>query len=122
MTFGWLPAIAHWLKGWIRRKLIVDTDIAPIGFRRECEFTQDSVILRDEVQSTKGIELARLRVGGEFVVKHVPQSQYFQSQELQSEEWEMREESSSSGLKTYRLTRVVNPHGLPGKAVIESGS
>ncbi|MGW8267117.1 MAG: hypothetical protein ACWGSQ_12175, partial [Longimicrobiales bacterium] len=56
-----------------------------------------------------GVDLVSLRIGDEFVVRHVPQSQYFQAQELDAEGWEVEILSTSHGVLGSRLARVVRP-------------
>ena len=41
--------------------------------------------MTDQVQLTENISCSKLSIGDEFFVRYVPQSRYFQSQELQIE-------------------------------------
>jgi hypothetical protein len=119
VLFGRVPAIAHWLKGRIRKALILGADVAPARFHRECEFGEDSVTIRDEVVCGREVKLSSLQVGDEFVVRHVPQSRYFQSQELDAVGWELPLEPPEAGARIFRLTRVVQPGSHLVEATVE---
>ncbi|NJL33435.1 MAG: class I SAM-dependent methyltransferase [Chloroflexaceae bacterium] len=74
------------LKGGIRRTLMLGRRPVPITFRRTLQIdeTSSSLTLTDEVRRTDGDTfLRRMAVGDEFFVRYVPQSRYFQSQELE---------------------------------------
>jgi len=55
----------------------------PIRFRRRFELGDERMILTDEAQLEGRIRLSSISVGGEFFVRYVPQSRYFQTQELE---------------------------------------
>jgi len=76
---------SHWLKGRIRKKLMLRSNPAPLTFRRKLEFDDQGIVLEDEIWKTGGARLTALTVGGEFAVRYVPQSRYFQSYELEAE-------------------------------------
>ena len=58
---------------------------APIHFSRHFKIDKTKIVLTDQVQLTGNILCSKLSVGDEFFVRYVPQSRYFQSQELQIE-------------------------------------
>lgn len=120
VTLGWIPAVAHWLKGQIRKALILGADRAPAEFRRECEFGADEILIRDAISCRSGVDLVSLRIGDEFVVRHVPQSQYFQAQELDAEGWEVEVRSTSHGVLGSQLARVIRPATRSVEVVTDS--
>lgn len=83
IALGWVPAFAHFLKGRIRKTLILGQRSVPVNFRREMRLQGDVVEITDTLQSSRSIRFVRLSVGDEFFVRYVPQSRYFQSQELE---------------------------------------
>ncbi len=82
VALGWLPAFSHLLKGQIRKTLILGQRSVPVRFHREMQITDDQVTLRDTLHIDEGARFQALSIGDEFFVRYVPQSRYFQSQEL----------------------------------------
>jgi SAM-dependent methyltransferase len=86
VALGWNPAFSHALKGTIRKTLMLGRRPVPIQFRRVLHLEGGTLRLVDELRQTGGEEpatLRRLSVGDEFFVRYVPQSRYFQNQELE---------------------------------------
>lgn len=77
---GWSSAFSHLLKGNIRKVLMLGRRPVPVQFTRR--FDLDTLTVSDEVQLTGEAQFEALSVGGEFFVRYVPQSRFFQSQEL----------------------------------------
>ena len=84
ITLGRFPGFSHFLKGRIRKSLILKQAQAPIRFRRSLRLEKDRLVLRDEIVLEEGVRLERLRLGDEFFARYVPQSMYFQLQELEA--------------------------------------
>jgi SAM-dependent methyltransferase len=83
LGLGWNPRFAHWLKGGIRRSLMLGRRPVPLAFRRRLTLEPDGgVAIEDEVRRTGEARVADLSVGDEFYVRYVPQSRYFQPHEL----------------------------------------
>jgi hypothetical protein len=82
LVLGWSTHFSHLLKGSIRKTLILGQRSAPLHFRREFKIKEDKLWLVDTLQHKSKIALTRLSIGDEFFVRYVPQSRYFQSQEL----------------------------------------
>ena len=83
LALGWIPSFAHFLKGQIRKALILGHRKIPCKFYRSIEFQQDKILLTTEINlQNKKIQFNSLIIGDEFFVRYVPQSRYFQSQEL----------------------------------------
>ena len=79
---GWSPRLSHLLKGRIRKTLMLGQRPAPVSFRRRVAFSAEGLEVVDEVRLTGDLKVTSLRFGDEFFVRYVPQSRYFQSQEL----------------------------------------
>ena len=84
IIIGWNPKWAHWLKGMIRKILMVG--VRPV----EIEFSNILTIIDDKrikiqkkiLNKSKKHKFKKIISGGEFFVRYVPQSRYFQLQEL----------------------------------------
>jgi hypothetical protein len=82
VALGWIPAFAHFLKGRIRKSLILNQQGLPVTFSRTVQYEADTVTVRDELQN-QGAHFTRISIGDEIFVRYVPQSRYFQPQELE---------------------------------------
>ncbi|NJN68000.1 MAG: methyltransferase domain-containing protein [Chloroflexaceae bacterium] len=83
VAMGWNPAFSHRLKGTIRKTLMLGQRPVPLHFRRSLRLNaHEPLTLRDELWAAGEGEVRSLSVGDEFFVRYVPQSRYFQSQEL----------------------------------------
>jgi len=79
---GWNGAASHMLKGGIRKLLMLGTRPIPVRFRRQIRLDGDDLLITDRLESTGSVSFQSLMVGDEFAVRYVPQSRYFQAQEL----------------------------------------
>lgn len=82
VALGWNPGFSHALKGGIRKTLMLGRRPVPVRFRRSLWVEGETIHLTDELQREGDASLEALSVGDEFFVRYVPQSRYFQSQEL----------------------------------------
>ena len=82
LLVGWHPRLAHILKGKIRKILMLGNRPIPVHFKRKLSVSSDSIALTSEVHLQGNEKFTRLSFGDEFFVRYVPQSQYFQAQEL----------------------------------------
>ncbi len=76
------PSLSHYLKGWIRKILMLGTRPVDIWFERTISFQDENVKIEDKIKNLSKTPIFKLSVGDEFFVRYVPQSRYFQSQEL----------------------------------------
>ncbi len=79
---GWSPRLSHLLKGRIRKTLMLGQRPAPVTFKRQVAFEEGRVTVTDQLELTGEVRVTSLSFGDEFFVRYVPQSRYFQSQEL----------------------------------------
>lgn len=103
---GWSVRFSHFLKGAIRRMLMLGSHPAPVHFCRRIVLDQEDLKVEDEIYMEKGARFHSLSVGGEFFVRYVPQSRYFQAQELDISEFQLDEESLAH-LNTQSNIRLV---------------
>jgi len=82
MTLGRVPALAHRIKGRIRKTLILGRRSVPVRFIRRLMLDGETVRIVDELFLDSGSRFMSLSIGDEFFVRYVPQSRYFQPQEL----------------------------------------
>jgi hypothetical protein len=80
--FGWISSFSHWLKGAIRRSLMLGRRPVNVQFKRNFQWSGNKISLNTEIWRTGGPEIHDLSVGDEFFVRYVPQSRFFQTQEL----------------------------------------
>lgn len=104
LTLGWNSHFSHLLKGKIRKALILGCRMVPIKFTRTFSFDNNRYIyLTNEISIEGDITFQTLAVGGEFSVRYVPQSRYFQSQELYCSGKEIRPEDIAKLNKNRRI-------------------
>lgn len=86
-ALGWFPPAAHWLKGKIRKTLILGKRPVPCTFARTFDIRDDALVLTDTLENVGNLRFRRVTLGGDIPVRHVPQSRFFQPHELSSP-WE----------------------------------
>jgi hypothetical protein len=91
MCTGWQPALAHFIKGRIRKSLILGQRHIPVSFIRSVEMGDKIKIYNRIKIYEKSYKFCSLSIGDEFSVRYVPQSRYFQSQELNISGWNASE-------------------------------
>ncbi|OUU21834.1 MAG: hypothetical protein CBB97_15895 [Candidatus Endolissoclinum sp. TMED37] len=91
LLIGWNTKWAHYLKGWIRKILMLGNRPINIWFKRELRMNENGYEIIDEVKNKDSVKIKKLFLGDEFFVRYVPQSRYFQSQELDLEGFELRD-------------------------------
>jgi SAM-dependent methyltransferase len=91
VAFGWSPRFSHLLKGYIRKTLMLGSHPIPARFQRRFSLHEATLSLTDTLHLEGNIRFADLAVGDEFFVRYVPQSRYFQSQELSIKGHALRE-------------------------------
>ena len=103
ILFGWHPVLAHALKGWIRKILILGSKRSKARFVRELrrENNRWQFVNRIDLTHMK-IQFRHLAIGGEFFVRYVPQSQFFQTQELAIRQYIL----SDSEIRELNKTRL----------------
>jgi hypothetical protein len=82
LAIGWHTGLAYRAKGLIRRLLMLGAKKMPLSFRRRISMDDRQVTVTTQVTLRGTARVRRLRVGDEFHVRYVPQSRYFQPQEL----------------------------------------
>jgi SAM-dependent methyltransferase len=111
ITLGRVPAFSHLLKGYIRKTLTLGRRPVPIRFTRSFRLAADGVVLTDRIELEKGARLAALSVGDEFFVRYVPQSRYFQAQELAVEGYMLGHDQLTrlNGQRSLTLRQRLSP-------------
>jgi len=84
----WRPSWAHWFKGIIRKILMLGVRPVNIRFKLNLKIIDDKILIEKKIEKLdKRLKIIKMISGGEFFVRYVPQSRYFQSQELDIEEY-----------------------------------
>jgi hypothetical protein len=83
LLLGWIPAFSHFLKGSIRKTLILGQRSVPVKFTRRLDWSDKGITISNNIQSEGNTCFTSLLIGDEVFVRYVPQSRYFQWQELQ---------------------------------------
>jgi len=109
LAFGWNTALAYRLKGWIRQLLMLVHKPAPATFSRRISFDSKNLEVADTLNSTKAGKIKAVFFGDDIPIRYVPQSRYFQPQELNAKGY-WASGSSISQLKKGELkhNRVVD--------------
>ena len=87
VCFGWNTALAYRLKGWIRRLLMLRHKSDSARFSRTIRFDGNELVVLDELRVEPGAAVLRVLFGDDVPVRYVPQSRYFQPQELSARGW-----------------------------------
>ncbi len=87
ILFGWHTGVAYRLKGFIRKLLMLKSGTVPGLFYRSIEWEGETLRVTDIIKITGKMTFVSLQLGDEFFVRYVPQSRYFQSQELETKGW-----------------------------------
>lgn len=82
IIFGKSSKLSHVIKGRIRKTIILGQKRTAINFKRTFRHEVEKIIIQDELSWKNNSAFDSLSIGDEFFVRYVPQSRYFQSQEL----------------------------------------
>ncbi len=113
LALGWHARLAHEIKGGIRQLLMTAAKGSPVRFSRTIVVERDELVVTDRVDLDEGVRLSRLRVGGDFAARYVPQSRYFQPHELQAPAFDLSI-GQLEGLNRSRAIGVRRTVGLSG--------
>ncbi len=83
-VLGRFPPAAHWLKGNIRRTLILRSRPIACTYERRIACMEHALEITDELTPTGPLTFRRLLLGGDMAIRYVPQSRFFQQYELQT--------------------------------------
>lgn len=78
---GWTP-LTHKLKGWIRKILMVGNRRTDVSFSKELIVNKHKLTIITKIFNVNKNKFISMSIGDEFFVRYVPQSRFFQSQEL----------------------------------------
>ena len=102
---GWNPKLAHLIKGKIRKSLILGQRSTPIKFERKFELGE-RIKLYNKIEINGSDKFESLSIGDEFFVRYVPQSRYFQSQELDISGWNASPDDINTLNKEKNITKI----------------
>ncbi len=124
LMIGWSPRLSHLMKGSIRKKLMLGAKPAPVRFRRGFTLGAAEAKFVDEIHVTGAVRCTEMSVGDDFSVRYVPQSRYFQREELDTSRYRLSPDdlellAQSRSVKITRTMRLDSdvPVGLTVEAV-----
>lgn len=82
LLLGWHEKTAYHLKGGIRNLLMLGNRPLPVRFKRFIRWKEDGLEILTRIWLEGSVRVADMQVGDEFPARYVPQSRYFQPQEL----------------------------------------
>ena len=94
---GWNARVADFIKGVIRNLLMTKSSTSTISFTRKFIFDDDKIIVINNLVSEANI--ISLRVSGQFASRYVPQSRYFQLEELENKYWDIKNPDLTKPIK-----------------------
>ena len=116
LLIGWNTKLSYLLKGFIRRQLVVGKRLEPIFMERVISFENDKVTISDDIKLKSSTNISALQIGDEFSVRFVPQSLYFQSQELGFEGFELTKDDIAK-LNKNRFLQIIRSIDLISKKI-----
>lgn len=120
LATGWNARFAREVKGAIRRVLMTRAKRLPVRFERRVAIRPGALEVFDEIQLAGGARVTRLKIGDDLPLRYVPQSRYFQPQELAVDGYEFSdaEVARLNQNRSYVLRRRVRADG-PGVEVLD---
>jgi hypothetical protein len=106
ITLGRIPAFSHLLKGRIRKMLILGQRAVPVRFKRTVAIKERELVITDELENLGHLKIKKLSFGDEFFIRYVPQSRYFQSQELNIAGESLTHEQIDELTRTHKHTQI----------------
>jgi hypothetical protein len=117
LAIGWNAWLAYQAKGLIRKLLMTRAAKAPARCHRTITLAGDDLVIRDVIEMDPDARVRRFMIGDELPLRYVPQSRYFQPQELDVEGWLAPDEAVERLNRQGRLT--VTRTLRDGKARVE---
>jgi hypothetical protein len=102
---------SHLLSKKIRKKLMISYKEVPIFYRRSVSFDKREIVIKDRIETEGPLKIKKFSIGGEFTVRYVPQSRFFQPYELYITDQSLTEdelaELNSKGTKEFiRIIKI----------------
>ncbi len=82
LLLGGHEKTAYWLKGFIRKLLMTGLKPVPVRFQRNIKRRNREIEVQTQLWLEGNHQVKALHIGDEFPARYVPQSRYFQPQEL----------------------------------------
>ncbi len=84
LFLGINPFLAKKAKGFIRKALILRAPLSGLRFIKNIELKNAKINIKDQIILEKKEKISKIFVGGNFNVRYVPQSRYFEPLDLHS--------------------------------------
>lgn len=122
LAIGWHQGLAYSLKGLIRKILMLGSKPLPIRFRRTVQVGKQGIAVTTQIELDESVEVAGLQIGDEFPARYVPQSRYFQPQELDVRGYVLSAEELEQLNRRRTFTLVERYKTGEGQSVFEKPS
>lgn len=111
LSIAWNARLAYQLKGLIRNLFITKSNDASIRFRREIKYENETIEVTDLIELETSKKIQSGKIGDEFSIRYVPQSLYFQSQELNIDGFYLEKDmiNKLNHDKKLEVKRLINP-------------
>jgi len=94
---GWNARLADWIKGAIRSFLMTRSSKSKMTFERKFIFENNKITVANTINTSS--KISYLRIGGQFASRYVPQSRYFQQEELENKYWDLQNPDLASPIE-----------------------
>ncbi len=115
LSTGWNARAAKEMKGLIRKVLMTRASSVPVRFDRKIRVDGSGLEVTDELVLEAGATVTRLKVGDDMPLRYVPQSRYFQPQELEVEGYDLGPQELAALNRSSRL--LLRRRAVPGEGV-----
>lgn len=108
LVIGW-TSLTHKLKGLIRKILMVGNRRTNIFFTRKLLLKENELIIENKISNLEKNKFISLSIGDDFFVRYVPQSRFFQHQELETDGYSLTKEDLNNlhNSKEWSNKRVI---------------
>lgn len=109
LLIGW-TSLTHKLKGLIRKILMVGNRRTDISFIRTLSLKKNKLIIETKITNLRQNKFISLSIGDDFFVRYVPQSRFFQHQELETDGYALtnNELNKLNKFKEWSNKRVIS--------------
>lgn len=88
VLIGWNARVADLIKGAIRNLLMTKSSKSTLSFERNFTFEDNIIRIKNKIKSKD--KVISLRIAGQFAARYVPQSRYFQWEELDNNYFDIK--------------------------------
>lgn len=103
ILIGWNARVADFIKGAIRNLLMTKSSKSSLSFKRQFILTDNAIKIKNKIKSKN--KASNIRIAGQFAARYVPQSRYFQWEELDNNYFNIKNPDLNKDIEvTFDLT------------------